>query len=120
MLQNKPKRELASVVAERPFREFSPWWEMGNEFIQFMSTAIVSEWTKLNGTKDGLEKIQSYLDEYLGLVYDQNAHPNLLKNFIERDFSSPFYSGEFDALSYAFYRAALETIVRQTLNPIRT
>lgn len=115
MLQNKPERELASVVAERPFKEFSPWWKMGNEFIRFMSTAIVSQWTELDGTKDGLEKIQSYLDEYLGLVYDQSAHPNLLNNFIERDFSSPIYSGEFDALSYAFYRAAFETIAENNL-----
>jgi len=113
MPQNKPKRELASVVAERPFREFSPWWKMGNEFIQFMSTAIVSQWTVLDGKKAGLERIQNYLDEYLKLVYDQAVRPNLLKNFVEQDFSSSFYSGEFDALSYAFYRSAFETIAKK-------
>ena len=113
MPHSKPKRELASIVDERPFREFSLWWKMGNEFIQFMSTAIVSQWTELDGTKAGLEWIQSYLDEYLKLVYGQNAHPNLLKNFIDQDFSHPFYSGEFDALSYSFYRSAFETIAKK-------
>ena len=115
MLQNKPKRELASVVAERPFWEFSPWWIMGHEFIQFMSTAIVSQWSELDGTSMGLEKIQRYLDEYLRLVYDQVTHPGLLKNFIEQDFSSHFYSGEFDALSYAFYRSAFDTIAEKPI-----
>jgi len=113
MLQNKPKRDLASVVAKRPFREFSPWWQMGNEFIRFMSIAIVPQWTELDGTKAGLERIQNYFDEYLSLVYDQAVRPNLLDNFVEQDISSSFYSGEFDALSFAFYRSAFETITKK-------
>ena len=113
MQYSKPTRDLASIVKERPFREFSLWWKMGEEFIQFISTAIVSQWTKLDGTKAGLERIQNYLDVYLKLVYDHDVHPNLLKNFVEHDFSRLFYSGEFDALSYAFYRSAFETIAKK-------
>lgn len=113
MLQNKSKRELASVVAERPFTEFSPWWKMGEKFIRFMSMAIMSQWTKLDGTKLELERIQTYLDEYLILVYGQITRSNLVKDFIEQDFSHSFYSGEFDALSYAFYRSAFETIAEK-------
>lgn len=113
MQHSKPKRDLASVVKERPFREFAQWWKMGDEFIQFMSIAIVSQWTKLGGTRVGMKRVQSNLDEYLSLVYGQTTRPDLLKNFIEKDFSSPFYSGEFDALSYAFYRSAFETIAKE-------
>lgn len=113
MLHSKPKRELASIVEERPFREFSPWWKVGDKFIQFMSIAIVSQWKNLDETRGGLEKVQSYLDEYLRLVYNHSTHPDLLKNFIEQDFSSPFYSGEFDALSYAFYRSTFESIAEK-------
>jgi hypothetical protein len=78
-----------------------------------MSIAIVAQWTKLDGTKAGLEKIQRYLDDYLNLVYNKEIYPDLLKNFIEQDFSCSFFSGEFDALSYAFYRSAFETIAKE-------
>ena len=81
--------------------------------MRFMSIAIVSQWKQLDGTKAGLERIQSYLDEYLSLVYNQAVRSDLLKNFMEQDFLSSFYSGEFDALSYAFYRSAFETIAER-------
>lgn len=113
MPHSKPKRDLASLVKERPFREFSQWWKMGDEFIQFMSDAIVSKWTELGETKVGMERIQNNLDEYLGLVYGQTTHPDRLKNFFEKDFSTPFYSGEFDAISYALYRSSYETIAKE-------
>ena len=113
MPHSKPKRDLASLVKERPFREFSQWWKMGDEFIQFMSDAIVSKWTELGETKVGMERIQNNLDEYLGLVYGQTTHPDRLKNFFEKDFSTLFYSGEFDAISYALYRSSYETIAKE-------
>ena len=113
MQHRNSKRDLALIVKERPFKEFSQWWKMGDKFIQFMSDAIVSQWTELGETKVGMKRIQNYLDEYLGLVYGRTSHPDRLKNFIEKDFSSPFYSGEFDAISFAMYRSAFETIAKE-------
>lgn len=62
-----------------------------------------------------LDQAQSYTTEYLQLVYGQNADPGLIDNFIQRDFSRTFFSGEFDALSYAFYSSAFETLAQKYL-----
>jgi hypothetical protein len=103
-------KNLAPIVNERPFQEFAQWWEIGKEFITFMSRAIASQWLELDGTKSNLIQVHSYLTEYLQLVYGQNTDPALIENFIQQKFSRDFYSGEFDALSYAFYRSAFEAI----------
>ena len=110
MQYRKTKKSLAQSVDERPFPEFARWWKMGNEFIKFMSRAIVFEWIALDESKKCKNEVQSYLVEYLQLVYSQNADPDLVDKFIQPDLSRDFYSGEFDALSYAFYRSSFETL----------
>ena len=101
-------KTFAQVVKEHPFPEFSSWWEMGDEFIQFMSEAIVSQWQGLNHSEIDYHQIRQNMVEYLTLVYDKSAKADLFERFINGDISKAFYSGEFDALSYAFFRSAFE------------
>ena len=104
---------LARVVSERPFPEFAQWWKMGDEFISFMSAGIVSQWRDLDQTGGDIARVQSHLAEYLHLVYGQEYDPALLDDFVQKNLSRPFYSGEFDALSYAFYRSAFEVLAEK-------
>ena len=103
-------KKLADIVRERPFSEFAQWWEMGSEFIGFMSRAIVPQWNELGGLQGDLDRVQGYAAEYLGLVYGQKADLALVQHFVRRETSRPIASGEFDALSYAFYRSAFELL----------
>jgi len=104
---------LAKVVQERSFPEFAIWWGIGYDFSGFMSRAIVSQWLELNESKRKFEQVQYHLTEYLKLVYGRIAEIDLLENFVRQDFSRALYSGEFDALSYAFYRSAFETLAEK-------
>ena len=110
MRPRENQTSLTHIVAGRPFPEFSQWWKMGRNFIRFMSTAIYSQWRELDGVNGDLDQIQGYLTEYIRLVYGQNAAPTLVDDFIRPNLSRDYYSGEFDALSYAFYRSAFEAI----------
>jgi hypothetical protein len=101
---------LADIVSERPFPEFAQWWEMGDHFIGFMSRAIAPQWRELVGPEGDLDRVQAYAAEYLELVYGRKADPALVQTFLRRDASRPIGSGEFDALSYAFYRSAFESL----------
>jgi hypothetical protein len=101
---------LADIVKERPFPEFAQWWEMGENFIGFMSRAIVPQWRELVGPEGDLDRVQGYAAKYLELVYERKTDPALVRTFLRRDASRPIASGEFDALSYAFYRSAFESL----------
>ena len=79
---------------------------MGTEFTRFMSKAIIQSWTGLGG----IEAVQPYLAEFTQLVYGREASPDLATRFAAASLDQQFYSGEFDALSYAFYRSAFEAI----------
>jgi len=105
-------KTLAQVVKERPFPEFAQWWQMGNEFIQFMSKAIVSEWSNLINSPDKTEQLREYIHEYIALVYDRKADPALIQRFMDLNVTDVFFSGEFDALSYAFYRSAFDALAQ--------
>ncbi len=109
-------KSLAQIVKEQPFPEYAQWWEMGNQFLGFMSQAIISQWTKLHNHHGDLSQVQTYLTEYLGLVFNRKANPLLVENFQRQNFSQVIYSGEFDALSYAFYRSAFEHLGHQIPN----
>jgi hypothetical protein len=75
-----------------------------------MSSAIVSEWKALLGSAGSLAKVKSYTAEYVETVYEREARPALVDDFVGGKFPSPLESGEFDALSYAFYRSAFERV----------
>ena len=129
-------KSLELVVQERPFPEYTSWWPVGSEFAAFMSDAIVTEWKALNGNDGALDDVREYVEMYIETVYRRPAGSSPggpggpggpLESFIHRDgnMTGPsvqsgeslqslhsIQSGEFDALSYAFYRSAFERIER--------
>ena len=102
------QKTLSQIVAEQPFAEFAQWWPMGTEFLTFMAEAIVSEWQTLHGSDGKLEMIKAYTAEYLTVVFNRKLRPGLVEDFFYKSFAQEIESGEFDALSYAFYRSAFE------------
>jgi hypothetical protein len=107
ILNHKP---LSQIVAEHPFPDYAQWWQVGQTFLSFMSEAIVSEWHGLHGQNGNLARVEAYTSHYLHLVYDQEKRDSLVANFAGNRFTGPIQSGEFDALSYAFFRSAFESI----------
>ena len=107
------EKTLAQVVVERPFPEYSTWWAIGSDFASFMSDAIVSEWSALSGSDRDLDRVKGYFSEYVERVYGSKAGTSLVDDFVRQDFREPLQSGEFDALSYAFFRSAFELLAQQ-------
>ncbi len=99
---------LKQVVKKHPMPEFGEWWEMGSHFIHFMADAIVTEWGALPGISD-IEQVQQYSAEYIEIVYGRVARLDLTAIFAQSGVGG-ITSGEFDALSYAFFRDAYERI----------
>lgn len=108
---------LEQVAAKHPFTDYQDWWPVGDTFIRFMSQAIVSTWEAVSTQQRNLEPIQAYVDLYHRVVYNRQARPDLVEQFVAADGEGTYQSGEFDALSYAFYRAAFEQIASQSTNP---
>lgn len=106
------RKTLRQIAAELPFPEYADWWSMGRAFSGFMSEAIVSEWFKLQHDGD-LGMIEGFISEYVDVVYCRRVRASLLDDFVSKDFSRPIQSGEFDALSYAFFRSAFESIEKR-------
>lgn len=103
-------KTLDQIVTEQPFREFADWWAMGLEFLSFMSEGIVSEWEALPHNDGNLVPVNTYVSKYLDVVFDRKARAGLVEDFLNKSFSPQIQSGEFDALSYAFFRSAFELI----------
>lgn len=101
---------LADAVAGHPLPGFDAWWPIGDEFATLMSDAIVSEWSGLVGDDGGLDVVSDHVTEYLEIVYRREARASLVQDFAAKTFSTSLESGEFDALSYAFYRSAFDLI----------
>jgi len=105
-----PQKTLREVVAETPYPEYGQWWPIRAEFSRFMSEAIVSEWSALPGNDGDLGQVKAWAAEYVRTVYDRELRASAVDDFVERRFVRPLQSGEFDALSYAFFRSAFELI----------
>ncbi len=79
---------------------------MGEPFQAMMTEAVMAHWRPLASTSDGIASVQAMVDEYISLVYNRVARPRLAERFAaSRDLNS-VQSGEFDALSYAFFCSA--------------
>ncbi len=104
-------RPLDLVVKERPFPEYADWWPVGGDFTAFMSEAIVAEWRALHSDSGDMADVREYIDTYTRTVYHRPARKGLLDAFAQPG-GAEIQSGEFDALSYAFYRSAFERIQR--------
>ena len=105
-------KSLDLVVKERPFPEYAAWWPVGGEFTAFMSEAIVSEWKALKRNSGEMADVRAYTDCYVRTVYQRPAREGLPEAFADPGGNPEIQSGEFDALSYAFYRSAFEGIER--------
>lgn len=106
------EKTLDQVVGERPFPEYADWWPVGSAFTAFMSDAIVSEWKALDPESGALNDVRESAERYIRTVYDRPARQGLLEAFVHPDGETAMLSGEFDALSYAFYRSAFRHIER--------
>jgi hypothetical protein len=103
-------KSLAQVVAEKPYTEFADWWPMGADFLAFMSTAIGEQWRAVTNGELDITAVQQEVTSYISLVYQRDARPALAADFLEGRSLSAIQSGEFDALSYAFYKSAFEVL----------
>ena len=104
------RKTLRQIVDEQPFPDYADWWQVGQTFTHFMSEAIVSQWLELYGNDGNLDTVKTYVSDYVNLVYDRQVSPSLVEDLINSPAACPLQSGEFDALSYAFYRSAFELI----------
>lgn len=109
-MTNDDNMSLAEVVQQHPFEDYNDWWQMGSLFIGFMSDAIVSQWRALPHMSGDVAQVQHYTDVYHNLVFGKRTSKGLVARFMEGSQDRVYYSGEFDALSYAFYRSAFEQI----------
>ena len=98
---------LEQIVSEKPFPDYADWWEMGELFIRFMSEAIVSEWRALPCNPGDFHPVQTFAEQYIRVVFGKEARGTLVGDF-GKQLPRPYLSGEFDALSYAFFRSAFE------------
>ncbi len=107
-------KTLAQLVAEHPFPDYADWWQVGTQFLNFMSEAIVSQWGELVGNNGNFTPITRYATQYIHTVFGRDARASLVTDFVNKQFATPLQSGEFEALSYAFYRASFELIEQHT------
>jgi hypothetical protein len=98
---------LAEAVAAHPFPEYTNWWPVKPLFSGGMAEAIGSTWRELPGNSGELAPVRAYVDEYMATVYHRPLTPGLVEAFAAGA-ADPLKSGEFDALSYGFFRAAFE------------
>lgn len=100
------RKSLSQVVADHPYADFVNWWPMGRNFVTFMSNAIGSQWQATVRDTGDLATVQRDVATYIELVYHQQAQPTLAEDFLANRERYSWLSGEFDALSYAFYKSA--------------
>ena len=105
---------LDEIVTVHPYLDYRDWWTMGATFIRMMATAISAEWFDLHLNDGDLEPVQAYVSRYIDLVYGRQCRDSLIEAFVGLDSRTIFYSGEFDAISYGFYRSAFELIAQHT------
>lgn len=101
---------LAAVVAMKPYPDYAAWWPMGSDFMAFMAEAIGGQWRAVVGEATDLTPVQQDVTHYIELVYQRSARPALAADFLHGRVLSSFQSGEFDALSYAFFKHAYTTL----------
>lgn len=104
---------LAAVVAKHPFPEYQDWWPLGHPFLTMMARAITEQWRQLVEPEVELATVQSAVAEYIRLVYSREARPSLARSLYGLSDLETVMSGEFDALSYAFFRSAFHSLSAQ-------
>ena len=104
---------LAAVVAAHPYPDYAAWWPMGADFLAMMADAIVGEWRSVLADHADPAVPAAYVDEYIRTVYARAPRAGLVDDFVAAANLDAIRSGEFDALSYGFFRAAFEALAQQ-------
>ena len=104
---------LSTAVSQHPYPEYQEWWPMGESVLALMADAILSQWRPLSPSADSVASIQETVDEYISLVYGRQARPELAASFAAAADRGTVQSGEFDALSYAFFLSAYRKFASQ-------
>jgi hypothetical protein len=108
-----PDKSLSQIAAEQPYPDYMDWWPIGEAFLQFMADAICAEWLALPGNPGDLAPVREFVQTYIRIVYNREAREGLVNQFFNRENLHGVQSGEFDALSYGFFRAAFELVKKQ-------
>ena len=110
-------KSLNEIVHEKSFDDYAVWWPMGRDFISCMSYAIMSEWLGLindrKNRESALATVNGYVADYIRIVFKREMRVSLVDHFIASPDKYDFLSGEFDAISYGFYRSSFETIEQE-------
>ena len=104
---------LQEIAEEQPYPDYQQWWPMGSHFLTAMSQAILQSWQETTANHKDHSAPNNYFNQYIKTVYFREARSAALTAFRAQDFSKGFYSGEFDAASYAYFRSAFENILAQ-------
>ncbi len=105
---------LQTLIQRYPFPDYQVWWPVGHAFMRFMSEAIVPTWRAWVAPHDDLAPIQAHVATYLQTVYGRTTDGHLVETFVREPAARGWQSGEFDALSYGFYRHAFEVLAETT------
>ncbi len=97
---------LSTAESSHPYPEYQEWWPMGESLLALMADSILSHWQLLAPSENSVSSIQETVDEYISLVYGRQARPWLAASFAASTGLGTVQSGEFDALSYAFFLSA--------------
>lgn len=108
---------LQALVQKHPFTAYQTWWELGPKWADFMSDAIGQEWQRLSASDydNQLAQVKSDVAHYTETVYQCKERPDLVDSFIDKSLSQPLQSGEFDALSYSFYKSAFTLLEKESI-----
>jgi hypothetical protein len=103
-------KSLKQIVEDHPYPDYAEWWPMGETFLRCMCGALVTQWRMIHQNPQPLEIVEQHVYDYLRTVYQRQMRPTLVTDFATSQNLGSIQSGEFDALSYGFYRAAFEWI----------
>lgn len=100
---------LEKIASETPYPDYQIWWPIGPNFSRMMQDAIVRTWKEVHKGGDLAETAHSVRQDvarYIRVVYQRDVRPDLVDDYLTPPADFKLHSGEFDALSYAFFRSA--------------
>jgi len=109
-------KSLSQVASEHPYPDFAEWWPVGDLFSGFMASAIGAQWQAIAGNAGDLTTVQQDVVTYIDIVYQRAARSTLAADFLAGYNLHQLQSGEFDALSYAFYKSAFTLFAAGTVD----
>lgn len=101
---------LSSLVSQYPYPDYQEWWPLGGSFLEMMADAIVGQWHALAPPADTVDMVRKTVDEYIAQVYNRQARADLATDFASAIRLDTMQSGEFDALSFAFFLSAYRNL----------